>query len=141
MSCASRLIRAKRSAGCNTAVCSSQGRPPERGEGVRTPAAEEQASPSACRELRGPAQGHIQHARLPGPSPLQRPHPLREDRASGQGLHERGTELRALHHHMATPQPEFHFNLRCLVLFASQHQNDSRADVRDKMVRRKLLTL
>lgn len=39
----------------------------------------------------------------------------------------------------ASPQLEFNFNLR-LTFFAPQHQNDSRADVRDKMVRIELMT-
>lgn len=77
--------------GSNTTICSSQGWPPERGKGMRTASTKEQAGPSACRELWGSTQGHIQHAQLPGPSPLQWRYPLCQDCASGQGLHERGT--------------------------------------------------
>lgn len=40
----------------------------------------------------------------------------------------------------SSPQPQFYFNLH-LAFSAPQHQNDSKADVRDKMVRIKLLTI
>lgn len=51
-------------------------------------------------------------------------------------------EVQAHKHCVTTssPQPECYFNLR-LAFFALQHQNDSRAEVRDKMVRMKLLTI
>ena len=79
-------------------VCSSQGWPPKRGEGMCSASTEEQAGPSSCRDLWGPTQGHVQHAWLSGPSPLSRPYPLCQDNSSGQGLHERGKKKKKKKH-------------------------------------------
>lgn len=83
----------KENSGSDTMVCFPQGWCSKRGKGLCNASTEEQASPSACRELWRPAQGFVQHALLPGSPPLTWPHPLCQDCASGQGLHERGAKL------------------------------------------------
>lgn len=67
-----------------------QGWSPQRSKRTCSAPTEEQRGPSACRDLRGPPQGHVQHVGLPGPPPVQRPHPLCQGRASGQSFHEGG---------------------------------------------------
>lgn len=81
---------------------SSQGWRPKRGKGMCGASTEKQASPSACRELWRSTEGHVQYALLPGSSPLTRPYSLRQDCASGQGIHERGTKVLPLHYCICT---------------------------------------